>query len=66
MRHVLTAGEHYRQAGGFGAGEIEHAGRFSRNPAVVRRDELAMDGVATRTVETSGQSRQNVEPKRIA
>lgn len=68
IRYVLTAGEQYRQACGFWAVEIKHAGRFLHNPAVVRRDELAMDGVVTRTVETSGQSRQNTEPlvKRIA
>lgn len=61
MKYVLTDGENYRQADGGWSESIDHAERFNYDAAVVRRDELAGAGVATRIVETSGRSRQNTE-----
>jgi hypothetical protein len=61
MKYVLADGDNYRQADGGFTDEIDHAERFSHDAAVVRRDELAMEGVDTRIVETSGRKRKTTE-----
>jgi hypothetical protein len=61
MKHILTDGERYRRADGSWSESIDEAERFSFDAAVVRREELGAEGVATRIVETSGRSRRNTE-----
>lgn len=61
MKYVLEHKGEYRQADGAWTDEIDHAERFSHDAAVVRRDELAMEGVATRIVETTGRKRKTTE-----
>jgi sulfate adenylyltransferase subunit 1 (EFTu-like GTPase family) len=61
MKYVLTHKGKYRQADGVFTDEVDHAERFSHDAAVVRRDELSMQGVATRIVETSGRKRNTTE-----
>jgi hypothetical protein len=61
MKYVLSRGDEYRRADGKYTDNLDHAERFSHDAAVVRRDELAEAGEATRIVETSGRSRKNTE-----
>jgi hypothetical protein len=60
MKYVLSdmAGENYRMADGLWCDSLDHAERFSHDAAKVRQEELLMEGVHTKVVETSGRKRK--------
>lgn len=63
MKYVLTdvAGENYRMADGSWSESIDEAERFDHDAAMVRREELIVDGCHTQVVETHGRKRKTTE-----